>query len=217
MSRKSQLATIEKLLQRLDAAVVVREPGSARAAEAYEGLRKQIIQSGKSHRTHVAHLLSLSDSLDQGANIELIRDRVNDFMSEIGLRKYSDTSSRELFEITEGDGTGLECIKPAVIEQLEDGSNSVVRQGQAKRIPGPPDKVQDVVIATVDDQQVSNKQSVFRPTQLIVMLLVALIIGILIGRIVFNDNSSSIKSPSNSVVINTTTTTTLTTTTTVKP
>ena len=76
MSKKSQLERIENLLNRLDSAVVVRDPGSARAAEAYDGLRKQITQSGKNHRIHTAHLLSLSDSLERGAGIELIRDRV---------------------------------------------------------------------------------------------------------------------------------------------
>ena len=141
MSKRAQLLRIESLLNRLDSAVVVRDPGNTRSAEAYDGLRKQITQSGKNHRTHMAHLLSLSDSLERGADIDLIRDRVNDFMNEIGLQRTTDTSMEHVFEIVEGEGSGLECIEPAVIELLDGGTYAPVRLGKARRIKGPEPEV----------------------------------------------------------------------------
>lgn len=190
MSKRTRLINIEGLLQRLDAAVVVRDPGSTRAAEAYEGLRKQIIQSGKSHRTHTAHLLSLADSLDRGADMELIRDRVNDFMAELGLRRIYDTSIAELFEIIEGEGPGLQCIEPAVVEQLEDGKSSVVRQGKARRVPGSPESSEIVNQASQDEKSENTVGSLERTLR---FALVSLIIGLLFGHFFLGGNDGVTK------------------------
>ena len=143
-----RLERIESLLHRLDAAVVVREPGNARSAEAFDGLRKLMIQSGSSQRSHVAHLLSLSDSLDRDAPIELIRDRVSDFLRELGVEKSHDVSKIEWFEITDGEGPGIECLSPAVIQTLSDQSTFIVRKGTGRRfepsLPSPDDHLSQV-------------------------------------------------------------------------
>lgn len=137
MPRREQLDRIERLLERLDAAVVVREPGNARSAEAFEGLRKQIIQSGKNHRSHVAHLLSLEDSLERGADVSLVRDRVGDFLRELGIERTTDVRMADWFEIVEGAGPVLECIEPAVIERLDGNHVALVRLGKARALPAP--------------------------------------------------------------------------------
>lgn len=131
------LEQIRELLIRLDAAVVVRDPGSARAAEAFDGLRNQINKAAKNRRTHQAHLLSLHDSLRRGAAMELIRDRVSDYLSELGLAETSDTGKLDLFDIVEGEGEGIECLEPAWVETLENGAVSPVRLGKARRVPLP--------------------------------------------------------------------------------
>lgn len=137
MPRREQLDRIERLLERLDAAVVVREPGNARSAEAFDGLRKQIIQSGKSHRSHVAHLLSLEDSIERGANVSLVRDRVGDFLRELGIERTTDVRMADWFEVVEGAGPLLECIQPAVIERLDGNHVALVRLGKARALPTP--------------------------------------------------------------------------------
>lgn len=133
--KNERLDRIEALLNRLDAAVVVRDPGNARSAEAFDGLRKLMIQSGTSRRSHVAHLLSLADSIERGAPMELIRDRVNDFLLELGVLRSMDVSRPEFFEVVEGEGNGFECVMPAVVERLEDGRVNLVRHGKVRRVP----------------------------------------------------------------------------------
>lgn len=133
--KNERLDRIEALLNRLDAAVVVRDPGNARSAEAFDGLRKLMIQSGTSRRSHVAHLLSLADSIEREAPMELIRDRVNDFLLELGISRSTDVSCPEFFEVVEGEGDGFECLVPAVVERLEDGRVNLVRHGKARRVP----------------------------------------------------------------------------------
>lgn len=137
MSRTNQLNRIERLLDRLDAAVVVREPGNARSAEVFDGLRKQIIQSGKNHRSHIAHLLSLVDAIDKGADVTLIRERLGDFLDELGIERSSDTSRFDFFDVVEGDGPMLECIEPAVVERIDGSQLVLVRAGKARRVPSP--------------------------------------------------------------------------------
>ena len=133
MRAKKYLQEIHDLVLRLDAAVVVRDPGNARSAEVFEGLRRTIIQTGKSHRSHIAHLLALQESLERGASIELVKNRVGDFLRELGIEKLTNLEFRDAFEITGGTGEGLELIEPAIVERLSDGSLSVIALGKARR------------------------------------------------------------------------------------
>ena len=208
MSRKLQLARIESLLQRLDAAVVVRDPGSARAAEMYEGLRRQIVQSGKNHRTHLSHLLALQDSIDRGADIDLVRDRVSEYLNELGIQKYSDTSNIDSFEVIEGEGTGFECIEPAIVEILEDGSIRTHQLGKARRIQGSAD-TEPVDPESGSDRSVNRNFYQKQPSSRfgLVRLLIAifiLVVGIRLGGTLF-DNSDALNEE-----IDTTTSTTST-------
>lgn len=134
MGIKSRLENIELLLHRIDTAIVIRDPGTSRTAEVFEGLRRQILQSSKNRRAHTAHLVSLAQSVRRGASTELLSDRIDDFLKELGIEFTSDTSLSEAFEIEEGDGNRLECIEPAVIEILEDGQAVVISQGTARRV-----------------------------------------------------------------------------------
>jgi len=192
MSKRSQLSRIENLLQRLDAAVVVRDPGSVRAADMYEGLRKQIIQSGKNHRMHLSHLIALQDSIERGADIDLIRDRVNDYLNELGIQKTSDTTHIDSFEVIEGEGSNFECIEPAIIELLEDGSIRTHQLGKARRVPGP--------IAEPSEQtQFEAKESIapelpeldfFSAFKKFLLILVVLLGGIRLGMTLFDKSDA---------------------------
>lgn len=136
MSIRKRLEDIEHLLHRLDTAIVVRDPGSSRSADAFDGLRRQIIQASKNKRSHTAHLVGLAQSIERGGSLELVKDRVDDFLKELGVEFLSDTSFPDAFEVVEGEGEGLECIEPAVIERLEDGQAVVISLGKARRVQG---------------------------------------------------------------------------------
>lgn len=194
MSKKLQLARIENLLQRLDAAVVVRDPGSARAAEMYEGLRRQIVQSGKNHRTHLSHLLALQASIDRGADIDLVRERVSEYLKELGIQKLTDTSNIDSFEVIEGEGTDFECIEPAIIEVLEDGSVRTHQLGKARRIQG--SEVMTSANAELDSDRSPNQNSIpevpntkKRIIRLFIGILI-LMIGIGLGGTLFDSSDA---------------------------
>lgn len=210
MFKRSQLGRIENLLQRLDAAVVVRDPGSARAAEMYEGLRKQIIQSGKNHRMHLSHLIALQDSIERGADIELIRDRVNDYLNELGIQKTSDTSHIDSFEVVEGEGSNFECIEPAIIEVLEDGSIRTHQLGKARRVPGP--IVEPIELTQTEPTELLEPElpalNFFSGLKKFLLILIVLIGGIRLGMTLFDKSDAPENKVSTTTIPTSTTSTT---------
>ena len=204
---REMLTDIKSLLIRLDAAVVVRDPGSARAAEAFDGLRKQLAQSSKSRRLHQAHLLSLQDSLDRGASIELIRDRITDFMMELGIGKLTDTNDPSFFDVFEGEGLGLECVEPAYVEVLENGQTVLVRLGKARRIHLPEsaatiiEVVTEVSTSTMtetnsDVEEIAPDHKFLKSSWRIALIAtLSLLIGVLVGSTLGNGDSGSPSSP----------------------
>jgi hypothetical protein len=141
MTNRRRLQNIEnvlsensRLLERLDAAVVVRDPGNARSAEVFEALRRTILLSSKSYRSHVAHLLSLKETLDRGGSLELIANRVNDFLRELGIEHIYDVSQSSAFDIVDGVGDALEIIEPAVIQWIEGNEKVIFQMGKARRV-----------------------------------------------------------------------------------
>lgn len=133
MSKKSQLRNIERLLERIDSAIVVRDPGSARSADAFDGLRKSILLAAKSRRTHISHLVSIDESIRNGASMDLVKARLAEYLSELGIERLTDIRHVECFDVV-GDADGdIEVLEPAVVERSEDGKLTILRVGKAKR------------------------------------------------------------------------------------
>ncbi len=198
MTNREQLHRIETLLNRLDAAVVTREPGNARSAEQFEGLRRQISLASKNHRAHVGHLLTLSDSIKRGGSLELISDRVSDFLSELGVTFIHEVTHEELFEIVEtieSDTSSYEVLEPAVIEVLEEGHIQIYRKGKAKRLVGPEPSLlpsDDNALEAVTETTTSFSETTpSSRVQTLVVAVVALVIGVLFGSTVLNDGDSA--------------------------
>lgn len=238
MARSDQNQTLilemYALLNRIESALVVRDPGTKVSADAYDGLRKMLLQSSKNRRIHVSHLLSLSDSLNRDASMQLIKDRVGDFMAELGVSYWSDTSQAALFDVVEGEGSVLECIEPAVVEQLEDGRIVEVRRGTARLVKGPEPEVPGVgtddetatAVPVVDDATpptvpetttapAMDESNPGRKRSVVPFVVVSLVIGFIFGLVVNSgSNDPPMKSTTTTLVVVTTTTVPPTTTTT---
>lgn len=218
MSKAKRLAQIEALLQRLDAAVVVRDPGNARAAEQFEGLRKQIALAAKNHRAHVGHLLSLSDSAKKGASAELLGERVDDFLAELGVMRVSEYTYPELFEVVEtvdGDADKTEILEPAVVERMDSGEVNRLRLGKVRITLGPQPELPVIPRLESDTTQnefrsVSVDVDKSAPSRLLLGIgaVVLVLMGILLGRTLFDGSDREVdQSPKAPVVIDDSTTT----------
>ena len=200
--KSTLLNQIIVLLERLDASLIVRDPGNSRSAEAFDGLRKSILQSSKNRRMHVSHLLSLSDSIERGADYQLIKDRVSDFMLELGVGRSMDLSNPDFFEISQGDGDFLECVEPAIVETLDDGSLSLVRLGQAVRTSTPTaNPVQVYRPDIVDEAEVSTTRGM-KVAIGITIAIVGFFFGWVIATTVQDDSSAGLLPDSHQVVAN---------------
>lgn len=132
-----RLVQIQALLERVDAALIVRDPGTTRSAEAFDGLRRQIAYAAKARRSHVSHLLALDESIRTGGNLELIEARLTEYLRELGIERSYETALSDAFDIA-GDSSGeIEVVEPAVIEREEDGRITVLRVGKAIRTAQP--------------------------------------------------------------------------------
>jgi hypothetical protein len=208
MLYRKRLEAIEHLLERLDAAVVVRDPGNARAAEQYEGLRKQIGLAAKNHRVHVAHLLSLADSLEKGATLALLNDRINDFLAELGVERIQHVTDENLFEIVEtveGESDSYEVLVHAVVERLESGTTSPIRLGRARKIVAPATTVAETAVLNVSNEETpfdspTKTKSSTAPWLRIAIAICLIIFGVIIGTFI-SDNGNSTRTPSNSSVL----------------
>lgn len=132
--RRSQ-RILEKLIK-LETLLIVQDPKGPLSADAYDGLRKSVVHATQARRHHVSHLVSLRDSLDRKASQELISDRVNEFLNELGVLWVEDPTHADLFtfESNPKDGELGEwvCTKPAVVSRAENGDLMLHRQGAAR-------------------------------------------------------------------------------------
>ena len=162
-----RLVQIQALLERIDAALIVRDPGTTRSAEAFDGLRRQIAYAAKARRSHVSHLLALDESIRTGGNIDLIAARLKEYLRELGIERIYDTSLSEAFDIA-GDRSGeIEVVEPAVIEREEDGRVTVLRVGKAIRTvrPEPEPELVEVVSQEAPAEPVEAQPQTEEPLQ----------------------------------------------------
>jgi len=116
-------------LDRIEVALLVRDPGTARSVEAYEGLRKTMVAAAQERTMHLVQLAQLDVALAKTGDISTLRRLVAEWMEQAGLLKLDDPSVREAFEIVEGKGQALEVLAPAYVDSA---TSRVIKQGQAR-------------------------------------------------------------------------------------
>lgn len=140
-------ATFRKLLQRIDEVderqqrlvdlLTTGDSTSAVAADAYDGLRRQVLSASADRMAHLAQLVQLRHTVANASSIEELAKHIDGWMEMADLRTVKDLDHPEgdtLFEMLGGEGKGLELLEPAYVDGR---SGRVVRQGRARRVPGP--------------------------------------------------------------------------------
>ena len=118
------------LLNRIEAALVVRDPGNARSVEAYEGLRKQVIAAANERRRMLVMLVQLNTAIAAGASTNAVHARVDEWSDQAGLEAVYGPVTPELFEVT-GPGEHLRVHRPAWVDR---NSGMVVSRGIAEAV-----------------------------------------------------------------------------------
>jgi hypothetical protein len=129
---ENRLHEIDDHLERLQLLLMVREPATGLAANAYEGLRKAVVASAADRTAHLSQLARLDYEVGRGASPEAIAMLLQDLLAEAGLTRLTEPADGA-FEVVDGDGDQLEIIEPAYVE-LE--TRRIVRAGKAKAVRG---------------------------------------------------------------------------------
>ena len=129
----SQVDQLDRRAEKVETILMVREPGSVAAADAYEGLRKQVVTAVSERLTHLAQLVELDAVLAAGASAETVVKMASGWAEQASLAKITDPGHRDsdlLFDLVEDLGGPLEVLQPAYVDAI---TGRVIRRGQARR------------------------------------------------------------------------------------
>jgi hypothetical protein len=123
------LARMERQLDLIHTALVVRDPGTAVSVEAYEGLRKQVIAGATARQAHVAQLAEFDVALHRGATVEDLRSLATQWLDQAGVTRVEDPAVREAFESTVAQDQEAVVEVPAYVNTV---TRQLVRQGRLR-------------------------------------------------------------------------------------
>lgn len=127
--RDERMRSIEQTLDRIWTATIVRDPGISKVADAYDGLRKQVIAAVNERTAHLQQLAKFDAALRAKASHDELADLVREWMAQASLEVVMDPRMNGAFEIV-GSRQGAELLirRPAYVDGV---SGRVVRGGIA--------------------------------------------------------------------------------------
>ena len=120
--------------EELGQALMMSDPSSVVAAEAYEGLRRQVVDAAADRMAHLAQLVQFTHVLANTTSVDQLRKHVDGWMEQAGLDVVDDVAhpaTDRLFDVLGGEGDQLELIEPAYVDAR---NGRVIRQGRARRV-----------------------------------------------------------------------------------
>lgn len=141
MRNRRLLEELIRKMDRVEVALIVRDPGTSLSAEAYDGLRKQVAVAARERQAHLVQLAILDETLRSTDDLDAARSVLSELMQQAGLKTVEDASHPEMYQIVAGRGTSLEILSPAYVEE---GTGRLIRQGRARKVEpeGPPAMVE---------------------------------------------------------------------------
>lgn len=147
---KRQLRQIDERLQRLETLYIVRDPGNAVSADAYEGLRKRIAAAAKSRDHHLVDLAQLHRHAVTSDSFDVMLAKLEEAMAVVGLKRVESRSElpdgvaeNEAFDL-DGAGDHLVVTAPAYVEVAPSddlqATGRVHIRGRATRRSSEPDE-----------------------------------------------------------------------------
>jgi hypothetical protein len=135
----SRIETVEQLLDKLDRSVerielvtVVREPNTGMSADAYNGLRKQVIAAVGERMAHLHQLAQFDSSLRAGASADELAGLVREWLAQTSVEMIEDPTVEGAFELVGPEGaTGRRVLRPAYVDRV---TGRVVRGGIVERV-----------------------------------------------------------------------------------
>lgn len=132
-----QLDQLDRRSEKMEVILMVREPTAGVAAEAYDGLRKQVVAAMTERMAHLQQLVQLDAALTAGADANVVGKLVRSFADQASLSRVTDMEHPDrdmLFELVEDLGGRLEVLEPAYMDAI---TGRVIRRGSMRRAAAP--------------------------------------------------------------------------------
>lgn len=130
---------IDRKVDRIEVATIVREPSTAAATDAYEGLRKQVVAAAGERNAHVHQLAQFDVALRAGATHEELSALVAEWMGQASVQVVDDPAIEHVFEfVGPADAPARQVVNPAYVDAV---TGRVIKEGVVERIaaePAPP-------------------------------------------------------------------------------
>lgn len=152
------LDKVERSVDRIELVTVIREPNTGIAADAYNGLRKQIIAAVGERTSHLTQLAQLDAALRAGATTDDLASLAREWLAQASMTVVEDVAQApDAFELV-GDGDGADAVarRPAY---MDNATGRTVRMGVAERLPAAPvpeAEVEPAAVAGAHDDETST-------------------------------------------------------------
>lgn len=125
---------IDRKVDRIEVATIVREPNTAVAADAYDGLRKQVIAATGERNAHMHQLARFHVALRAGATADELHRMVSEWMGQASVQIVEDPAVVQAFEfVGPADAPRQHLVDPAYVDAI---TGRVIKQGVVERLAG---------------------------------------------------------------------------------
>lgn len=137
-----RLTRLEHAADLIKTVLMVREPETIHAANAYDGLRKQIVAASGERRSHLGQLTAMAVALSRATDVADLRPQVEEWLRQASIVELWNVPkghrAQELFEAPDGGNlegeTRLEVHEPAYVDSV---TGVVLRLGRAHALDVP--------------------------------------------------------------------------------
>jgi hypothetical protein len=148
---ETQLEKLDHSIDRIELVTVVREPNTGMSADAYNGLRKQVIAAVNERVAHLGQLAQFDAAMRTGASGEELTALSREWLEQSGLERVDDMAVAEAFEMVgPEDATGQRLLRPAYIDTA---SGRVIRGGVIERVHEPPPPTAEPELSEIDGEE----------------------------------------------------------------
>ena len=142
------LDKLDRSLERIELVTVVREPNTGMSAEAYDGLRKQVIAAVNARMAHLRQLAQFDAAVQVGTSSQELETLVREWREQNELQVVEDITLLDAFELVGPEAAeGRRLIRPAYVDAI---TGRVIRAGIVERVDEP--QVTAVTPAPAGDQ-----------------------------------------------------------------
>jgi hypothetical protein len=125
---------LDRRAEKMETILMVREPASVTSAEAYEGLRKQVVNAVSERLAHLSQLVQLDAALRNGADGDVLAKLADGWFEQASITRVVDPDHLQfdmLFDLISDGGGAVEVIEPAYVDIV---TGRVIRLGRAQRL-----------------------------------------------------------------------------------